>query len=289
MTEITVERINQMTRVYSPEEQESLTTAENELREQGLLVDNDTGTNQDAANNVFTIFNYFETHRNVPVTVGNIRIVVKAFADQLAWVSQTAKDYYKQDAAEIALVNKWFEQGSGRSLISDGEPGRENTLNLLNFCRKVGGVDWQNLNRAIDALNPLQALPGVNTPTLHWKTTTPSGSFTNKTGLPNHAENYQPEQKQEHTRKYINGRLNHAWVDPNAPTAPLQVDPNEGGGWRQVCEALAKDGSHADQAEISQVMNRARTSGKSWLETYQLMKQTQQDRAGFRNFDRKGL
>ena len=73
--------------------------------------------------------------------------------------------------------------------------------------------------------------PGVgNAPTLHWKTATPPGGFTNRTGLPNHSENYKPEEKKEPTRQYINGRLNHAWRDPNKPTPQVQVDPNEGAG-----------------------------------------------------------
>lgn len=270
--------VEQMSRVYSPDEEQAFATAEDQLRQSGLLVD---GRTPAAVKNAEIIFNYFESHPNIPATVENIRAVVKGYVDHLTWISQIAKDYQKLDSAEVALVNRWFEQGSGRPLIRDGEQGRENTLNLLNFCRIVGGVDWQNLNRAIDALNPLHALPSANTPTLHWKTVTPSGSFTNKTGLPNHAENYQPEQKQEPNRKYINGRLNHAWVDPNAPAPQPQVDPNEGGGWRQICEALAKDGTHADQAELSQVLADARARGKSWHETYLSMLVVKKDRHGF--------
>jgi len=280
MAEITVE---QMTRVYSPEEKQAFASAEDELRERGLLVNGDT-----AVKNAQTIFNYFEGHRNVPATVENIRAVVKAYVDHLTWVSQTAKDFQKLDNAEIGLVHKWFEQGSGRLLISDGEQGRENTINLLNYCRKVGGVDWHNLSKGLEVLNPTMSL-GANAPQLHWKSVTPSSGFTNRTGLPNHAEKPQPEPEKEQTRQYIHGRLNHAWKDPNAPTAPVQVDPNEGGGWRQVCEALAKDGSHADQNELSQVMSRARAEGKSWLDTYSLMQAVKRDRAGYRSFDRKGL
>src|SRR5258708_1479117 len=281
MAEITVE---QMTRVYSPEEKQAFANAEDELRERGLLVDGDI-----AVKNAQIIFNYFEGHRNVPATVENIRAVVKAYVDHLTWISQTAKNYQKLDIAEVALVNRWLEQGSGRLLISDGEQGRENTLNLIRYCRKVGGIDWHNLSKGLEVLNPTMSL-GANAPQLHWKEVTPPGGFTNRTGLPNHAEDPQPtEPEKKNDRQYIHGRLNHAWKDPNAPTAPVQVDPNEGGGWRQVCEALAKDGSHADQNELSQVMSRARAEGKSWLDTYSLMQTVKRDRAGFRSFDRKGL
>ena len=279
--------VEQMTRVYSPGEQQAFTNAEDELRVSGLLVD---GRAPAAIKNAEIIFGYFETHPNIPVTVANIKAVVKGYVDHLTWISQAAKNYQKLDNAEIALVNRWFEEGAGRLLISDGEQGRENTLTLLNYCRKVGQVDWNNLNRGIEALNPLHALPGVNAPTLHWKTVTPPSGFTNRTGLPNHAEKPQtaePEKKND--RQYIHGRLNHAWKDPNQPTEPVQVDPDEGGGWRRVCEALAKDGSHSEQAEITAVMETARTNGKSWQQVYQLMQQVKRDRAGYRSFDRKGL
>jgi hypothetical protein len=270
--------VEQMARVYSPEEQQAFATSEDQLRHSGLLVD---GRTPAAVKNAEIIFNYFETHRNVPATVENIRIVVKAYVDHLTWISQIAKDYQKLDSAEVALVNRWFEQSSGHLLISHGEQGRENTLNLVNYCRKVGGINWENLNRGLEALNPLSSFGGKSSP-LHFNRTQPERGFVNRTGLPNHAENNHPEPKQEQTRKYINGRLNHAWKDPNAPAAPVQVDPNEGAGWRQVCEVLQRDGSHSDQAELTEVLNRARSEGKSWLETYQLMKQVQQERHGFR-------
>jgi hypothetical protein len=275
--------VEQMSRVYSPAEQQAFTDAEDELRASGLLVDGRTPV---AVKNAEIIFNYFETHLDIPVTVENIRAVVKGYVDHLTWTSQVAKDYQKSDTAEIALVNRWLEQGSGRLLISGGEQGRENTLNLLNYCRKVGGVDWHNLSKGLEVLNPMSS--GVNAPTLHWKAVTPSSGFTNRTGLPNHAEKPQPEPEKKNDRQYIHGRLNRAWKDPNAPPA-VQVDPDEGGGWRRVCEALAKDGSHSEQAEITAVMERARTNGKSWQEVYQLMQQVKRDRAGYRSFDRKGL
>ena len=270
--------VEQMNRVYSLAEQQAFGSAEDELRASGLLVD---GKTLAAVKNAEVIFNYFETHPNIPATVDNIRAVAKAYVDHLTWTSQVAKDYQKLDSAEITLINRWFEQGAGRSLLSDGDEGRENALTLIKYCRKVGRVDWNNLNRGIEALNPLHALPGVNAATLHWKPVTASGGFTNKTGLPNHAETYKPEKKKEDTRQYINGRLNHAWVDPNAPTTPVQVDPSEGGGWRQVCEALSRDGHHSDQAELTSVMQRARANGKSWQDTYSLMLAAKKDRHGF--------
>lgn len=272
------ERLQGITRQFSDQELEK---SEQLLADLGVVADR----SEAAVSNANILLRYFDSQRHVPMDSVNIKALVKAYADKLVWTSQTAKRYFLLGLtdADAAFLNRWFEQGPGRLLIRDGEQGRENTVAIANYCRKVGGISWDNLNKAIDVLNPTSLAPGLNAPTLHWKTVPSAHGFANRTGLKNHAEAPQPEpEKKDNDRQYIGGRLNHAWKDPNAPAAPKVQDPNEGGGWKAVCEALSRDGTWADRDELSQVMDRARSQGKSWLETYQLMKQVQKDRHGFR-------
>jgi hypothetical protein len=272
----------QTERILSDADIQEIHKATPELAKLGLIVEG--AGNPDVNYNAEAIFGYFNRHPEVPVTAAAILSLVHAgTVDAFKWVSPTAKKHFLVmaglDQSAKDILQAFFERGKGRYLTCDGVQGMENDLVLIDYCQKIGGITWESLSRAFDALNP--AFGFESSPLNFKEETKPEHSFENRTGLVNHAENYKPEDKKEPTREFVHGRRNHAYKDPNAP-APVQVDPDEGGGWKKVCEVLARDGSHADQAALSEVMNRAHASGKSWKETYYDMQAEQRARADYR-------
>src|SRR6266568_7718644 len=88
-----------------------------------------------ASHNGALIDQFFQTHRNIPVTVQNIYRAVEERKSEFIWLSQAQADWYRaaQQNPELAnaLVQFLATQGQPTRLVKDGDAAFENLVLLF--------------------------------------------------------------------------------------------------------------------------------------------------------------
>src|SRR6267154_1048809 len=95
-------------REFSKDELNAVVQAEQQLREQGLIVDNDDGK-EAADHNSERISAFFELNTNVPVTIESVLAAVQQMRDQLKFKSPAQMVY----DAEYSKLNKTQQDSFG--------------------------------------------------------------------------------------------------------------------------------------------------------------------------------
>jgi len=233
-------------REFTKQELNAVAQAEQQLREQGLILDNEDGK-EAADHNAERVSAFFELNRHVPVTVESVLAAVQQMRDQLRFKLQEQVQFerlFNNLGQDEQRAYKAFRQSG---LIDD----HHNGAMLLGFLagRKMP-VDHSNL---------VYALKGI-APQLHWEQREQVSS-----GRPGHEDDGKGFLPEEKNPRYRNGKLNHAYDEPGSKQAVnSQLNPSEA-RWREMAEAL-RGNTHSKNAELQRI------HGRSWRETYELRK-----------------
>jgi hypothetical protein len=193
------------------------------------------------------------------ITPETLAAAFKQVRHQLTFVTrlqqQADKLVNELGPAELTVLRNWFLRQ--RLVGVDGsEQGFANLVIILGWIMAHGyPVDARHLDLALT-----NSMSGRNQ--LHWK---PEPKQKN-TLLKNHAADQPAEQPKPDGRKYTkDGRINHAFQSPpeKTDTTPRTID-----AWETLSYQLTRNGTHGQQAQLVQVLERARAEGKQWRQVY---------------------
>jgi hypothetical protein len=259
-----------MARQWTEAETAAFPQVDAELHERGVDM---YGENGDANGKV--LIQYFESNPNISALLPQFHAAVTLLRDKLVWRSKEWKEWdniSRANPAKAAAVAGWLlggakTQGVPNGLVSD--VGNAVVL-LKELATWYGGRDYQVTTDALwQAIHRIQSRGRV---VLHFVSDKKVDTTNHKMGV-----------------MFDKDGVNRSFVDavkqsrpPEyksvAPT-PEQASETEA---EAQARAVARDGSWADRAELTDVLNRERNRGASWHETLAVMKRIQKERHGFR-------
>src|SRR5260221_10793552 len=222
------------------------------------------------------LIQYFESNPNISALLPQFHAAVSVLRDKLAWRSPAWKTWDKisrENPAKAAAVAGWLlggakTQGLRNGLVSDVENAVALLKELLTW---YGGRDYTVTNDVLwQAIHRIQ---GRGMVVLHF------------------ASDKKVDTTNQHKMgvMFDKGEVNRSFVDavkqsrppefkPTGPTPEQQIEAEA----EALARGIARDGSWADRAELTEVLNRERNRGASWQETVAVMKRIQKERHGFR-------
>lgn len=243
-----------MNRQFTLQEQSEIHKAEQQLRSEGLDVDG-----QHSVGNATVIMGYFEDNPKTPVTVANLIAVVNQLKAQLHWKSrvhvQADALVNRLEPGELTALRNWLERQKLIQISEDPEKGYANVVTIVGWVKAHQfAVDSKHLDMALT-----NCMRGQSP--LYWRPEPRNRS----TFLKNHAAEQPAEQPRLDDRRYTkDGRINHAVQPPEGTrTTPRTVD-----AWETMSYQLTRNGTHGQQAQLLQVLERAKAEGKQWRQVY---------------------
>ena len=204
-------------REFSQQELQAVMQAEEQLRAQGFIVDNEDGK-EAADHNSERISAFFELNKNVPVTVESVLAAVQQMRDQLRFKPQEQVQFerlFKNLGQDEQRAYKAFRQSG---LIDD----HHNGAMLLGFLagRKMH-VDHSNL---------VYALKGI-APQLHWEEREQVSS-----GRPGHTSDGKGMFSKDDTN--LSARDHQKRTQAAADTAAGRTTPTPGTDYVKLCDEI---------------------------------------------------
>jgi hypothetical protein len=261
-----------MARQFTQAEQAALPLADKELSERGL----EMYENPKADHNGKVLVEYFEANPSIPALLPQMHAAVTVLRDKLAWRTPAWKQWdelSRANPAKAAAVVNWLlggakTQGTPLPLLNDVENAVALLKELLTW---YGSRDYAVTNDVM--WQAIYRIQGRGMVVLHFASDKRVDTTGHKVGV-----------------MFEKGEVNRSFVDAVKQSRPPEYKPAqatpeqhaEAEAEAQAC-AIARDGRHSDQYELSMVLNRERNRGATWVQTVEVMKRVQQDRRVSRN------
>ena len=222
-----------------------------------------------------TLVQYFEANPSIPALLPQFHAAVTVLRDKLVWRSKEWKEWDKisrENPAKAAAVAGWLlggakTQGVPNGLVSDVENAVALLKELLTW---YGSRDYAVTNDVMwQAVYRIQSRGMV---VLHFASEKKPDTSNHKKGV--------LFSKDEVNRSFADA-VKQSRPPEYKSTRPTPEQQAEADAETQA-RAVARDGSWADQAELTSVLNRERARGASWQDTVAVMKRIQKERHGFR-------
>jgi len=148
-------------REFSQQELQAVMQAEEQLRAQGFIVDNDDGK-EAADHNSERVSAFFELNKNVPVTVESVLASVQQMRDQLKFKSSAQMVYEKEYQAlspsdQNAFGAWWFSPSTKMTIVIEGDEGFSNAAHIIQWS-KGRTFDARTFDLAVSNLTATQGL-----------------------------------------------------------------------------------------------------------------------------------
>ena len=250
--------LNDLTRQMSQQDTAQLLEARKGLVEAGLDLDY-----ENAQYNVDLLENYFETYRQIPVTVSAVYKAVEANKNSYKWLSPARQSYEgtkAQNPEQMASIERYY---AGKGLVADIPDQRYENLVLL--FHELN--NWQISSDAVaKACGRISAKAGKQ---LH---------FVAQTGYKPSAARLDEEARQAAEKnkpigpEYVHGRLNHASVpDPETQT----VSSSRIATAAQSQATSLKGETHSDTEQSQSIFATDSQNNIDWVRTLDSRKNVQ--------------
>jgi len=148
-------------RQFTEQELNAVVQAEQQLRAQGLILDNDDGK-EAADHNSERVSAFFELNKNVPVTVESVLAAVQQMRDQLKFKSSAQMVYEKEYQAlspsdQNAFGAWWFSPSTKMTIVIEGDEGFSNAAHIIQWS-KGRTFDARTFDLAVSNLTATQGL-----------------------------------------------------------------------------------------------------------------------------------
>lgn len=235
-------------REFSQQELQEIFRAQDELREQGLIVDDKDGKSL-VDHNAERIGAYFTSNPQLPVTIATVLAAVEQMKNQLNWKSREQFNfdgiYAGLTSQEKEAFNSWVRP---QRLVNH----YANNVAILKYLK-------QSQRYEVNHRTLLQAAVDRIAPQLEWE---PLPRQVSERG---HKDDGSGFLSKDHDPQYRAGRLNHAYVEPGSKQDPTPSLDQSEARWREMALAL-RGNTHSKNAELERI------HGRSWRETYELRK-----------------
>jgi hypothetical protein len=148
-------------REFTQQELQAVMQAEQQLREKGLIVDNDGGK-EAADHNSERVSAFFELNTHIPVTVESVVAACQQMRDQLKFKSPAQMVYEKEYQAlspsdQNAFGAWWHSPSTKMTIVIEGDEGYSNAAHIIQWT-KGRSFDNRNLDLAVSNLTATQGL-----------------------------------------------------------------------------------------------------------------------------------
>jgi|SRR5579872_3833493 len=240
-------------RVFTTEEQLEILKAEEQIRANGVIVDDVDGKEQ-VDHNAERIMAFFDLNKTIPVTVQTVLTAVQQMKEQLHWKSAAQIEYDKlyselTEDQQNQFGSWWFKQRN--TLILDDDLGFENAAQIIAWM-KGKKFDARGLDLAVSNLAGSSRRP------LHWAATREQTS----SGRPGHAPSGAFAPKSDTN---LTARDKARLTQEAAAKASGKSTPTPSTDYRALAEAITKGRTRLERLYVT----RPGTSEILWQETYE--------------------
>ena len=250
-------------RQFSEQEIQIATQFEQEMRDQGLEIDQ----NPEATHNGNIVFAQFETQA---VTIEGLRKVIEALRPQLKWKSAAQIEYEKEyNRLSKDQQNQfgawWFSPSTKKTILIEGDEGFSNAAKIIAWMRGKA-FDARTFGLAVSNL--------ASSHGLHWATS-PQRIDPRQHQDDGQGTGFMPK---DSTPEMRGGRKNHAYTSPaDQSEKETRSTDNPVSAWESMARSMLSFGTPSQAAAIRETFDKAQAKGKSWREIYSEMQQVRKN------------